>query len=534
MLYFARWKIGLIVLLVVAAIATVLPNFFSEEQVESWPGFLPNKQVVLGLDLRGGAHLLYQVDRQKLIDDRKKTFLSDIRQNLRAERLRFTPPRMSGLTVQFAVRDVADVDKAREAIRPLLDPVQAGFFGQGSVREVNLSVDGPKFSLELTEEGLAERLRQALQQAREVMLIRLDAFGTTEPSIQIQGEDRLLVEVPGVENVEELKRQVGKTAKMTFHLLCPEGSVGEARVSGPPPDCEIVESDEPGEPALLIQSGSRLSGGDLADAQAAFDQQTNEPVVNFRFNSRGGAIFAELTAANVNRRFAVVLDGKVITAPVIRTAILQGNGQISGNFTVQSANDLSILLRAGALPADLEVIQERTVGPSLGQDSIDAGKIAAVIGMIAVIVFMLAVYGLFGVFANIALFANIFLIFAVITITQSTLTLPGIAGIVLTIGMAVDANVLIFERIREEARLGRSAINAIEAGFSRALSTILDANITTLFAAAALFMLGSGPIQGFAVTLVIGILTTIFTAFLLTRMIVALWVDSTRPKAVPI
>jgi len=295
-----------------------------------------------------------------------------------------------------------------------------------------------------------------------------------------------------------------------------------------------VQPQDSADPPMLLESRERLSGADLVDAQAAFDSQSNQPIVTFRFNARGGAIFAELTSANVGRQFAVVLDNKIITAPVIQTPIIQGNGQISGNFTVQTANDLAVLLRAGALPADLTIEEERTVGPSLGQDSIEAGKYAAIIGMLAVVVFMVAVYGLFGIFANIALFANIFLIFGIITVMQATLTLPGIAGIVLTIGMAVDANVLIFERIREELRLGRSAINAIEAGFSRALATILDANITTLIAAAALFALGSGPIRGFAVTLVIGIVTTVFTAFLLTRMIVALWVQAKRPKAIPI
>jgi protein-export membrane protein SecD len=534
MLYFARWKVGLIVLLVVAAIATVLPNFFSEEQVKSWPGVMPQKQVVLGLDLRGGAHLLFEIDREKLIKDRTKTLLGDIRQILRTERIGATSIRVDGVKASFSLRDAADADKAREALRPVTDPIQAGLLGQGSVSEVEMSDDGTKFTLSLTDEGIAERLRSALQQTREVLLIRLDETGTTEPTVQVQGEDRILVQVPGANDPQRIIDIIGPAAKMTFHLLCPEGTVGEARRTRPPPGCEIAEASDEGEAAVLIDSRARLSGEDLVDAQAAFDSQSNQPIVTFRFNSRGGAIFAELTTANVGRPFAVVLDDKVITAPVIQTPIIQGNGQISGNFTVETANDLAVLLRAGSLPADLSVIEQRSVGPSLGQDSIDAGKNAALIGMVAVIVFMIAVYGLFGVFANIALFANIFLIFGIITMMQATLTLPGIAGIVLTIGMAVDANVLIFERIREEVRLGRTAINAIEAGFSRALATILDANITTLIAAAALFALGSGPIRGFAVTLVIGIMTTIFTAFLMTRMIVALWVQAKRPKVVPI
>jgi len=535
MLYFARWKVGLIVLLVVAAIATVLPNFFSEKQVQSWPGFLPEKQVVLGLDLQGGVHLLLQVDRDKLVEDRKKTLVGDIRQNLRDERLKFRQIRVDGLTARFNLLDAADADKAREALQEITTPVQGGLLGQSAISEIVLGVNGTEFTLEMTEEGIRERLRSALQQAREVFEFRLNELGTTEPSIQILGDDRILVQVPGVDDPERVKNILTSTAKMTFHLLCPEGTVGEARQTRAPPGCEIVEPlDEREDFPLLLESRARVSGEDLVDAQPSFDTQTGQPIVTFRFNGKGGAIFAELTAANVGRPFAIVLDNKIITAPTIQTPILQGSGQISGNFTVETANDLAVLLRAGSLPADFDIIEERTVGPSLGQDSIDAGKIAAIIGMIAVVVFMLAIYGLFGVFANLALFANIFLIFSIITIIQATLTLPGIAGIVLTIGMAVDANVLIFERIREEARLGRSAINAIEAGFNRALATILDANITTLIAAAALFALGSGPIRGFAVTLMIGIVTTVFTAFLLTRMIIALWVQNKRPKAIPI
>ena len=535
MLHFSRWKVGLIVLLVAGAIATVLPNFFSENTVKTWPNFLPSKQVVLGLDLQGGVHLLLQVDREKLIEDRKKTLVGDIRQALRDERLRFRPVRMEGMVARLSLLDVADISKAREALQEITATVQSGILGQTTLQEVTLSVDGPNIALELTEEGIDERLRSALQQSREVFEFRLNELGTTEPSIQVLGVDRILVQVPGVQDPERVKTILTSTAKMTFHLLCPEGNIGEARQTGAPPGCEIVEPlDEREDTALLLESRARISGEDLVDAQPGFDQQTGQPIVTFRFNGKGGAIFAELTAANVGRPFAIVLDEKIITAPVIQTPILQGTGQISGNFTVETANDLAVLLRAGSLPADFDIVEERTVGPSLGQDSIDAGKIAAIIGMIAVICFMLAVYGLFGIFANLALFANIFLIFSILTMLQATLTLPGIAGIVLTIGMAVDANVLIFERIREEVRLGRSAINAIETGFGRAFATILDANITTLIAAAALFALGSGPIRGFAVTLMIGIITTVFTAFLLTRMIIALWVQAKRPKAIPI
>jgi protein-export membrane protein SecD len=535
MLYFARWKIALILLIVLAGLVVAVPNLFAAQTVASWPSWLPQRQIVLGLDLRGGAHLLLEVDRRSLVEERVETLLSDIRQTLRAERIGYVNLQARDRAVSLRLRDPADADRAAQALRPLTDPIQSGgLFGQGTISEVALERSGDRLTATVTDEGVEARLSSAVEQSLSVLGRRLDALGTTEPSIQRQGTDRILVQVPGLDDTRQLKDILGQTARMTFHLECPEGNISDALQSRPPPGCQIAESAEQEESPMLIESRPRLSGDDLVDAQPAFDQQSNQPIVTFRFNSRGGSTFGRLTQENVGRRFAVLLDDKVITAPVIRTPILGGSGQIEGNFTTESANSLAVLLRAGALPADLVIIEERTVGPSLGRDSIEAGQMAALIGLAAVIVFMLSVYGLLGVFANLALFANIVLLLGTLTLLGATLTLPGIAGIVLTIGMAVDANVLIFERVREEARLGRSAINAIEAGFSRALGTILDANITTLIAAFALFALGSGPIRGFAVTLSVGILTTIFTAFMLTRLMVALWVRSTRPKTVPI
>jgi protein-export membrane protein SecD len=321
---------------------------------------------------------------------------------------------------------------------------------------------------------------------------------------------------------------------MTFHMECSEGNVAQAQQSGPPPGCQIVESADGDEPPVLVETRALLSGDDLADAQPAFDQQTNQPIVTFRFNTRGATVFGDVTQRNVGRRFAVVLDDKFITAPVIRSAILGGTGQIEGNFTVESAQNLSVLLRAGALPADLTIVEERTVGPSLGRDSIRAGAIAAIVALVAVVVFMIVCYGILGFFADIAMMVNNFLMIGILTLTGATLTLPGIAGIVLTMGMAVDANVLIYERMREEARLGRSTIAAFESGFRHAFATIIDSHLTALIAAIALFALGSGPIRGFAVAFAIGIISTLFTAYLLTRLIVATWVRRTRPKVVPL
>ena len=352
--------------------------------------------------------------------------------------------------------------------------------------------------------------------------------------IQRQGTDRILVQVPGLQDPTELKRILGQTAKMEFRMVDSSVSPDQAQQGRVPADSEVLMSEQSPKVPYVIKRQVLVSGGDLTDAQPGFDQRTNEPIVNFKFNSSGSRKFAQATSENVGLPFAIILDNKVISAPVIREPITGGQGQISGSFTVQAANELALLLRAGALPAPLTVIEERTVGPGLGQDSIEKGKLAAYIGSIMVIVFMLVTYRLFGVFANIAVAINVAMIFGILSLLNATLTLPGIAGVVLTVGIAVDSNVLIYERIREELRGGRNAISAIDAGFRRALSTILDSNITTFIAAAVLFYIGTGPVRGFAVTLGIGIITTVFTAFTLTSLIVAGWVRWKRPKTVPI
>ena len=383
-----------------------------------------------------------------------------------------------------------------------------------------------------SDAALIERVRQAVDQSIQIIERRVNELGLVEPTIQREGADRILVQVPGLQDPSRLKAILGKTAKLDFRMVDELMTPEQAAELHPPQDWEILDGE--GGQKYLIEKRVLVSGADLVDAQPGFDQRSSEPVVNFRFNSSGGRKFAEATQQNVGKRFAIVLDNKVISAPVIREPILGGQGQISGNFTVQSANDLSILLRAGALPAPLTVIEERTVGPGLGQDSINAGEHAAYVGAALVIFFMLVTYGLFGLFANIAVAINVAMIFGLLSLLSATLTLPGIAGIVLTVGIAVDFNVLIYERIREEVRAGRTAISAIDAGFSRALATILDFNITTFIAAAVLFYIGTGPVRGFAVTLGIGILTSLFTAFTLTRLIVAYWVRMWRPRTVPI
>ncbi|MFM9152895.1 MAG: protein translocase subunit SecD, partial [Methylocystis sp.] len=380
--------------------------------------------------------------------------------------------------------------------------------------------------LTVTDAGLVEKTRRAVDQSIEVIRRRVDALGTREPSIQREGDDRIIVQVPGLQDPEQLKTILGQTAKLEFRLVAEAGQN--------PADSEELEQQD-GTGKLPIEKQVMVQGEDLTDAQPGFDQQRGgEPVVNFRFNIRGAQRFGEVTSKNVDRLFAIVLDNKVISAPRILTPITGGSGQISGRFTVEEANNLSILLRAGALPAKLNIVEERTVGPGLGQDSIDAGKRAAYVGAGLVVVYMLITYGVFGVFANLALFVHIAFIFAGLVLLGSTLTLPGIAGIVLTIGMAVDSNVLIYERIREENHAGRTILASLDAGFKRAFATIVDSNVTMFVAAAILYFLGTGPVRGFAVSLALGILTTIITAYTMTQMMIAIWYHYARPTRLPI
>ncbi len=415
---------------------------------------------------------------------------------------------------------------------PIGNDVFGGFSGYDL--EVTRN-DSDGVTLTVTEPGLNNRISAAIQASIETIRRRVDAFGTTEPSIQRQGRNRILVQVPGVSDVERLKGLIGETGKLEFKLVDPSANAAEVAASKkvPPGDELVYSSDDPPVPYVL-KDQVLVSGENLVDAQPGFDSRTGEPVVTFRFDAAGAKRFGRVTQENVGLPFAIVLDNKVISAPVIREPILGGTGQISGNFSVQEANDLSVLLRSGALPAKLTVIEERTVGASLGADSIESGKKAAIAGLVLVVVFMFLAYGLFGLFANLALIINIAMIFAVLSLMGATLTLPGIAGIVLVIGIAVDANVLINERIREEIRSGKSPFAAVDAGYARALTTIIDSNVTTLIAVLVLFWLGSGPVRGFAVTLTIGILTSMFTAVTVTRMMVAYWLRRARPKFVPI
>jgi protein-export membrane protein SecD len=545
MLHFQRWKMILVFGVVIAGILFALPNLFPAATMARLPAWLPHKQVNLGLDLQGGAHLLYQIDEKEMVQDWLNTIRGDVRETLRRARIGYTDLALNvaNRSVSVKIRDAADEDKAYDELRKLAQPIGGNVFSGFSGYDMDVAkerTDG--VSLTITDVGMTHRMGNAIQASIETIRRRVDAFGTTEPSIQREGRDRVLVQVPGIQDVQRLKELIGKTGKLEFKLVDPSVNavqvaetkqvpVGDELVFGNPPS-----GAPPGSPQIpyVLKSQVLVSGQNLVDAQAAFDQRTGEPVVTFRFDAAGAKRFALVTQENVGLPFAIVLDDKVISAPVIREPILGGTGQISGSFSVQEANDLAVLLRSGALPAKLTVIEERTVGASLGADSIASGKKAALMGLALVMIFMLAGYGLFGMFANVALIFNIALIFAVLSLMGATLTLPGIAGIVLTIGIAVDANVLINERIREEIRAGKSPYAAVDAGYARALVTIIDSNVTTLIAVLVLFWLGSGPVRGFAVTLTVGILASMFTAVTVTRLMVSYWLRWTRPQLIPI
>jgi preprotein translocase subunit SecD len=530
MLFFTRWKAAAIVLTALLVCLCALPSFFADSTLRTWPSWA-QRHIVLGLDLQGGSSLLLEVDTNAVRKERLQGIADEVLRTLRQARIPFTGRAVHGNGVDVRITRDSDVPAALEKLRELSQPL-SGILGSSGQRSVDITEKAGVITLTPSDAAITERIRQAVDQSIQIVERRVNELGLVEPTIQREGLARILVQVPGLQDPSRLKEILGKTAKLDFRMVDQTMTPEQAAETHPPADSEILEGE--GGQKFLIEKRVLVSGGDLVDAQPGFDQRSSEPIVSFRFNSSGARKFAEATQQNVGKPFAIVLDNKVISAPVIREPIIGGSGQISGNFTVQSANDLSILLRAGALPAPLTIVEERTVGPGLGQDSITAGEHASYVGAALVVVFMLVTYGLFGLFANIAVAVNVGMIFGVLSLLSATLTLPGIAGIVLTVGIAVDSNVLIYERIREEVRGGRTAINAIDAGFSRALATILDSNITTFIAAAVLFYIGTGPVRGFAVTLGIGILTSLFTAFTLTRLIVAYWVRLWRPRTVPI
>ncbi len=512
-----------------------VPNFLSKDVVDALPDWLPKQAMVLGLDLQGGSHLLLEVNRESIVTERLADLRREARNLLANENGigNIITTDVATNTITIELTDPTQKDAANTAIQTLQNTLSNALFAGVGTNELEFgeTADG-KLTISLTPDGINQRMSALVAQSVEVIRSRIDELGTTEPTIQRQGDTRLLVQVPGFGDSERLKNIISQTARLTFHMVYPGMTPDQAEAQGLPPGTMILPSQD-GSRELLYEEIS-LGGESLSDAQPSFDQQRGIPVVTFRFDTRGAITFGEITSANVGQRFAIVLDNTVITAPVIQQPITGGSGQISGSFTTASANDLAVLLRAGALPASLDVVEERSVGPSLGADSVRGGIIAGIIGGISTVLFMLIAYGTFGAFANIALLLNIGLVIGALSALGATLTLPGIAGIVLTMGMAVDANVLIFERIREEQAAGRGAVQSIQAGFQNAMSAILDSNVTTFIAAVVLFFLGSGPVQGFAVTLAIGIITTLFTAYFITMMIVFGWYRWRRPKKLKI
>ena len=497
----------------------------------SWPSFLPASLVNLGLDLRGGAQFLAEVQVEDVYAARMKALWPDLRDVLRAERAKIGTIRLQqGPTDQLRVK-ISQADQiahAASAVETLSKPIVS--LSNAGTRDLEVTSDGDTVIVTLSEAERALTDQRTLQQALEIIRRRVDEVGTREPTIQRQGARRVLIQVPGIGSASELKDLIGTTAQLTFQPVIsrsgnPDVDPGYGNEVMP----DLTDADQ----FYVLEAAPVVTGEDLVDAQPSFDQN-GRPAVNFRFNPSGGRRFGDYTADNIGSPFAIVLDGEVISAPTIQSHISGGSGIITGNFSVEESTNLAVLLRAGALPAGLEFLEERTIGPELGADSIRAGKIACIVAFAAVLVFMVLSYGLFGLFANVALIVNVGLIFGLLSLVGATLTLPGIAGIVLTIGMAVDANVLIFERIREELVSAKGPARAIELGYEKALSAIIDANITTFITAVILFVMGSGPVRGFSITLGLGILTSVFTAIFVTRLLVVMWFERRRPRTLEV
>ena len=553
MLQISLWKRVVIWALVALGLAYALPNAFytrveghndalaeiealgatpeREALAGAWPSWAPSGLVNLGLDLRGGAHLLAEVHVADVYAARMDALFPEVLAALREERATIgTFRRVDSAPDELRVRisEPEGMTRALELVRALARPV-VSLTGVGST-DIEVAAEGDVLIVTLSEAERVATDDRTMQQTLEIIRRRVDEAGTREPTIQRQGADRILVQVPGLGSAQELKDLIGKTALLTFHPVVSRTSDGTTQ----PGARQVIypSQDEPGI-HYVLEKTPVVTGEELNNAQPAFDQN-GMPAVNFSFNVSGARKFCEYTGDNVGQPFAIVLDEEVISAPNIREQICGGSGIITGNFSIESSTQLAVLLRAGALPAELTYVQERTVGPELGQDSIDAGKLAAIVAFAGVLIFMGLSYGWFGTLANVALILNVGLIFGLLSILGATLTLPGIAGIVLTIGMAVDANVLVFERIREEYKAGKGPARAIELGYEKALSAILDANITTFITAVILLVMGSGPVKGFAWTLGIGIITSVFTAIFVTRLMIVIWFERRKPKALEV
>ncbi len=555
MLQIDGWKRVLIWTTLVVGLLLAMPNVFygrvelsndAEKAIEagfdtpenqqaagSWPGYLPSGLVNLGLDLRGGAHLLAEVKVQEVYAARMEALWPEVRDILRGERatvgtIRWNSEAAARGELRVRLSQPEGMSRAIQLVRGLAQPV-VSLTGAGAT-DLEVSSDGDELVVVLSEAERQATDDRTMQQSLEIIRRRIDEVGTREPTIQRQGFDRILIQVPGIGSAAELKEIIGTTAQLTFQPVVGRSSNANDTAGA---GNEILPAVDDEGVFYILEQSAVVTGEDLTNAQPSFDQN-GRPAVNFTFNPSGARRFGDYTAENIGSPFAIVLDDEVISAPVIQSHIPGGSGIITGNFSVEESTNLAVLLRAGALPAGLEFLEERTIGPELGQDSIDAGKVATVVAFVAVLVFMALSYGLFGLFANVALILNIGLLFGLLSLIGATLTLPGIAGIVLTVGMAVDANVLIFERIREELRTAKGPARAIELGYEKALSAIVDANITTFITAVILYVMGSGPVRGFAVTLGFGIMTSVFTAIFVTRLLIVVWFERRRPKTIEV
>ncbi|MET0183258.1 MAG: protein translocase subunit SecD [Caulobacterales bacterium] len=536
MLQVARWRVILVIAITVLGILFAAPNVMPQQMRDSMPGFIPTRAINLGLDLRGGSSLLLEVDTATLRRQRLENVADQMAESLRDASPRITYAGRGVVENAARVRllNAADAPRAMESLRAIVSTVESRGMGGGSPDIVFSQVEGGVIEARLTDEALQALSRDAVARSIEVIRRRIDPTGTSEVSIARQGDDRVSVQAPGESDPELLKQRIGQTALLTFHLVDDQADMGEVQAGRVPPGSMIAPPYSEGSTSELVRRRPSLTGDSLQNASARMNSQTGQYVISFQLDSAGARVFCRLSTEYVGRRFAILLDDKVLTAPSIREPICGGSGQIDGSFTAQSSSELALLLRAGALPVPLTVIEQRSVGAELGQDAINAGAVAGVIALLATLAFMIIAYGTFGVFACIALLVNGVLVIASMSVIGAALTLPGIAGLILTLAMAVDANVLIYERMRDEEAAGRSPALAIDAGFGRAMITIMDANLTTILAALILFQFGAGPVRGFAWTLSIGVITSVFTAVLVTQLLIALWFRMTRPKRLPI
>nr|WP_233582049.1 protein translocase subunit SecD [Asaia sp. W19] len=516
MMYYSRPTMLGVLGVCVLGLLLCLPNFMRAPAAK-----LPWHQIHLGLDLRGGSYLLLRLDQQSLVDDRLQGLEDQVKQVLIEKNLGYRDFHKDGSArvLSFLPRDANEAQASLTALSALT----------GNGGDIAAALDQGRITLTLNEAALKQRAREAVSQSIEIVRRRIDGTGAVDPEITRQGDDRIVVELPGISDPEHIKRLLGTTAKMTFRMLA-NGAGGNVA----PPGATMLPDMSDNNVLLPVMDHVEVDGAALTNAGTTIDQKDGGWAVSFSFNRAGARAFAQTTTQNVGRRFAIVLDNKVIEAPVINEPITQGSGQITGRFTAQAATDLALMLRAGALPAPLAVIEQRSIGPSLGADSIRAGAISLGIGFVLVILFMALFYGRFGLYANVALLANLVLMTAILSLFEATLTLPGMAGMLLTLGMAVDANILINERIREEVGRGRTALAAMQAGFERASSTIIDSNATAFLAHVMLFVFGTGPVRGFALTITIGIVTTLFTTMLLSRLLMVRWYALTRPTELPV